>query len=43
MKEAKVEITPAMEKAKKPVLAAIAEREIGKTKWLPKQLRGPTP
>jgi ParB family chromosome partitioning protein len=43
LKEAKVEITPAMEKAKKGELAAIAEREIGKAKWLPGLLRGPAP
>jgi ParB family transcriptional regulator, chromosome partitioning protein len=43
LKEAKVEITPAMEKAKKGELAAIADRELGPTKWLPEILRGPAP
>jgi hypothetical protein len=41
--EIKVEITPAMEKAKKGELAATAERELAKSKWLPELLRGPAP
>ncbi|WP_263378449.1 hypothetical protein [Granulicella paludicola] len=32
LKQAAIEITPAMEKAKKSELATIAEREVGKTK-----------
>jgi hypothetical protein len=43
MKEAAVEITPAVEKLKKSELAEMAEREVGKKKWLPKTLRGPAP
>jgi ParB family transcriptional regulator, chromosome partitioning protein len=43
LKEAKVEITPQMEKMKKGELAAIAENEVGKMKWLPTLLRGPAP
>jgi ParB family transcriptional regulator, chromosome partitioning protein len=43
LKDAKVEITPAMDKAKKGDLAAIAEREVAKANWLPEMLRGPSP
>lgn len=39
LREAQIEITPAMEKAKKGDLARIAERDIEKTKWLPELLR----
>jgi ParB family transcriptional regulator, chromosome partitioning protein len=41
LKEAKGNTAPAWEKAKKAHLAAIAEREIAPTGWLPKTLRGP--
>jgi ParB family transcriptional regulator, chromosome partitioning protein len=41
LKEAKGDTAPAREKAKKADLAAIAEREIGPTGWLPDILRGP--
>ena len=43
LREAQIEITPAMEKAKKGDLARIAERDIEKTKWLPELLRTPKP
>ena len=33
--------TPALEKLKKPEIAALAEREIANTGWLPKPLRPP--
>ncbi|MFZ0271037.1 MAG: ParB/RepB/Spo0J family partition protein [Acidobacteriaceae bacterium] len=41
LKEAKVEITPAIEKQKKGELAATAERELGPKKWLPALLMEP--
>ena len=43
MKEAAVEITPAMEKLRMGELAAAAEREVGTTKWLPTLMSGPAP
>jgi ParB/RepB/Spo0J family partition protein len=41
LKEAKGDTAPAWEKAKKADLAAIADREITPTGWLPSILRGP--
>lgn len=41
LKEAKGDTAPAWEKAKKADLAAIAEREIANSGWLPEILRGP--